>query len=99
MDEIDDKAIIKQLVDGDTAKAQNKLFRKSDSIAKIRLKECKLSNAGLLKASGLQTKESTELKKSILEKDNVIATKTTWNNYLAGFSIAAILFEILKLVL
>lgn len=98
LDSLQAKTIIKQLVDGDVAKAENKTLKEMDNLTQIRLSELKASNVNLLKAYQEKQKEADELNKSISDKNDSL---TKQKNKTTVFGVAggtALFFGILAMI-
>ena len=72
LDSIQANKIINQLVQGDIAKAELKIFKQMDTLSKKRIETLKTANFNLLKAYDERVLESAELKKSIESQAEII---------------------------
>jgi single-stranded DNA-specific DHH superfamily exonuclease len=93
------KIIAQQLIEGDNAKAENKLFSKMDSINQDRIKTLGVMRDNLLKAFEEKNKETTELYKSISDKNAIITKQKVGNTLYKGFSLASTITIVLLLLL
>jgi hypothetical protein len=72
LDSVQAKKIITQLIQGDVAKAENKLFKQADSISQKRILTLKEASKMLEKAYSEKEKEVGSLKSVIESKDKII---------------------------
>ena len=82
LDSVQAKKIITQLIQGDVAKAENKLLKQADSISQKRILTLKEASKQLEKAYLEKELESISLRKDIDVKDKIIkrekAKKSFW---------------------
>ena len=82
LDSVQAKKIITQLIQGDVAKAENKLLKQADSISQKRIFTLKEASKQLEKAYLEKELESISLRKDIDVKDKIIkrekAKKSFW---------------------
>ena len=82
LDSIQAKKIITQLIQGDVAKAENKLLKQADSISQKRILTLKEASKQLEKAYLEKELEAVSLRKDIDVKDKIIkrekAKKSFW---------------------
>jgi len=82
LDSIQAKKIITQLIQGDVAKAENKLLKQADSISRKRILTLKEASKQLEKAFLEKELEAISLRKDIDVKDKIIkrekAKKSFW---------------------
>lgn len=89
LDSIQANKIINQLVQGDIAKAELKIFKQMDTLSKKRIETLKTANFNLLKAYDERVLESAELKKSIESQAEIIHKEKNKKNF---YKIASIAF-------
>jgi len=89
LDSIQANKIINQLIQGDIAKAELKIYKQMDSLSKKRIETLKTANFNLLKAYDERVLESSELKKSIEFKSKIISKEKNKKNF---YKIASVAF-------
>lgn len=93
LDSLQSKKIITQLIQGDVAKAENKIYRQMDSVLNDRIKTLYLANENLLKAFDEkqsevnQYKESVKLQQKVIQKEK--NKKNIWKTIAVSISVGA----------
>lgn len=81
LDSIQAKKIINQLVQGDIAKAENKILKQMDSVSQKRIDKLKDANFNLVKAYDQKVSESLELKNAIEVQNKIINKEKNKKNF------------------
>ena len=93
LDSLQSKKIITQLIQGDVAKAENKIYRQMDSVLNDRIKTLYLANENLLKAFDEKQSEVNQYKESVKLQQKVIKKeknkKNIWKTIAVSISVGA----------
>jgi len=81
LDSIKAVSIGKQLIQGDVARAENKIFRQMDSISKERIKTLYLANENLLKAFDEKQLEVNQYKDAVKDQEKIIRKEKNKKNF------------------
>ena len=95
LDSIQANKIINQLIQGDIAKSELKIYKELDSLCVKRIKTLKTANFNLEKAYDERVLESDELKKSIQIQDKIIRKEKNKKNF---YKIASIILAVLFVI-
>jgi hypothetical protein len=93
LDSLQSKKIITQLIQGNVAKAENKIYRQMDSVLNDRIKTLYLANENLLKAFDEKQSEVNQYKESVKLQQKVIKKeknkKNIWKTIAVSISVGA----------
>lgn len=81
LDSIQAKKIISQLIQGDAAKAENKILKQADSVSQKRILTLKEASKQLEKAFLKKELEAVSLRKDIDVKDKIIKREKAKKNF------------------
>ena len=95
LDSIQSNKIINQLVQGDIAKSELKIYKQMDSLCLYRIKTLKTANLNLESAYNEKVLESSELKKSISFQEKVIKKEKNKKNF---YKISSIVLAVLFII-
>ena len=99
LDSLQSKKIINQLIQGDVAKAENKIYRQMDSVLNHRIKTLYLANESLIKAFDEKQLEVNQYKDAVKNQEKIISKENNKKNFYKITSVVGLSTTILLLLL